>query len=733
MASSTLYQPGDRIGGIYFVHKVLGGGMGEVYICHHSQYHTPYAIKTFRNDFLTNPKFREVFDREISVWVAMEKHANIVRCIFVETFNSRPFMFLELVAGDGEYGADLRGWLRRGRLAPQLAMDFAADLCRGLIHAGRKQPGLVHRDLKPENVLVTRERVAKITDFGLAKIVSDAALHVDGAGPDERQSLFGKGGVVGTAPYMAPEQWRAESDLDARTDIYAIGCILYELLTGRWPFQARGLEEFRDRHMNAAVPRLAGLAGGLEADLDRLLAGCLAKRREERFGSVGELLEEVSAVYLKHYGSRPREVQPGDELSPADYHHRGNSLFYLRRYEEALDSFSESIRLDGSGWGAYTDRGRTYQILRRYQEALADHNRAIELDPEAALAYSNRGSIYHLLGRYDEALADMARAIELNPEYSGTYANRANTYIKLGRLEEALASVNEALHLDPAFAFAYYTRGLLHTGESRFAEAEADFNRAIQLNPGFADAYLYRSYVRASLSRDEEAIADLGATIGLDPSLSTAYAERGSLHFKLKRFREALADLDTAIRLTPEELPAYAMRGRARTELGLFDAALADFDHVVENDPDPSGVLVDRGKLYARMGRIDDALSDYDKAIEQNPGVGMAYYNRGNTFYRLGRLDEALADLDHALELMPEYAQAHVTRGACYVALGRAGEAVAEFERAIELNPNLVEPYYNLGAVHANGGNLPAALSYFRRAAERGHPYAAQAAAALNG
>ena len=145
--------------------------------CLDLQQNLPFALKTFQARYLANPEARTYFEREATTWVELEKHPNVVRCFYMDTVDNTPFLFLEWVANEEGRGTDLRDWLcRRGPLEPRRALEFTLDVCLALVHAQQKKPGFVHCDIKPENVLVAQGQLAKLTDFGLAKLVREAGL-----------------------------------------------------------------------------------------------------------------------------------------------------------------------------------------------------------------------------------------------------------------------------------------------------------------------------------------------------------------------------------------------------------------------------------------------------------------------------------------------------------------------------------------------------------------------------
>jgi serine/threonine protein kinase len=386
----------------------------------------------------------------VGIWVALEKHPNIVRCFYLDTVDNLLFMFLEWVAETQGRGTSLRDWLGRGPLTPHQALDFAIDICHGLIHAGRKQPGLVHRDLKPENVLIAQGPLAKITDFGLATIAQEAELVMPDMASSACQHLTAFGG---TPPYMAPEQWRGEP-LDVRTDIYGIGCLLYEMLTRRMPYGLATLEELRRRHLEHPIPALPE-DGPLFDSLNAVLSRCLAKEKEKRYLGVEALLEDLSTIYQRQYGLPPKVVAESGEFTAQDFTNRGITYGALGRYEEELADYTRAITLDPNDAMAFTNRGITYRALGRYEEALANHTRAIALDPNDAVAFTNRGATYHAMDRHEEALADFNHAIEIDPNQANAYVGMGVSFFELGELKKALLFFEGAAQLGQPLGAKY--------------------------------------------------------------------------------------------------------------------------------------------------------------------------------------------------------------------------------------------------------------------------------------
>jgi eukaryotic-like serine/threonine-protein kinase len=384
------YSKGQRIANRFLVYQALIGGMGEVYLCLDERDFVPCALKTFQG---STPNLVNIFKQEVASWIALEAHPNIVRCFGMENYDNIPFMALEWVASEESKRTDLRSCLRYGPLDLPLELRFTIDIMRGLIHTSEKSPGIVHRDLKPDDVLVNESRQAKITDFGLAMVAQITGLAIGTRDETDIGQRRHVGGIVGTPAYMPPEPWRGEADIDFRADVYAVGCVLYELLTGKWLYDAHTMSELRVQHLEAPLP---SLRHDLPTELKSILEGRLAKRRDERFAQLDELLTELIKLYEAH-SSEPLPEVRAEAFTAVDYTNRGSTFGNLGQHERAISDFDEAIHRNPTLAPAYTNRGNSYAALGQHERAIADYDEAIRLNPTDALAWLNKGIILRLM------------------------------------------------------------------------------------------------------------------------------------------------------------------------------------------------------------------------------------------------------------------------------------------------------------------------------------------------
>ena len=301
----------------------------------------------------------------------------------------------------------------------------------------------------------------------------------------------------------------------------------------------------------------------------------------------------IPSNYLKRLFEQPESEKPvpteQPPLSAETYNKRGQMMYSIELYYEAIVEYNKAIRSNPDFALAYSNRGAAKNELGRHEEAIVDCDQAIRLDPQLYLAYNNRGFAKAKLGRHEEAIVDYDQAIRLNPLYATGYVNRGAAKNELGRREETIVDMSR-----------------------RYEEAIVDYDQAIRLDPRLALAYSHRGYAKHILGRDEEAIVDYDQAIRLDPSYALAYNDRGASKAQLRRPEEALADFDQAIRLDPRLAPAYDNRGSVMVVFGRYEEALADFDQAIRLDPSDALSYANRGVLKHMIG--DNSGARYDLA-----------------------------------------------------------------------------------------------------------------------
>lgn len=584
----------------------------------------------------------------------------------MKILDNQSFMILEWIVGEERKGVDLRSWMRYSPLKLRQAFEITMDILYGLIHAQEKQPGIVHRDLKPENILIAQGGVAKITDFGLAGIAESASSSFYEFEVEGQHNLVRKRDVAGTPEYMAPEQWRGEY-FDERTNIYAIGCIFYEMITGKCPFQGTfvpntpqlfefWLNEMQTQHETQDPPALPQY---LPITLRDLLRRCLAKEITERPASLSNLLNSLNLLYHQHFDKVP-PARP----SPGEF--------------KAFD---------------YNNRALTFYTLQQTEAALEDLTRAIKLDPTYALAFHNRGIVFSNLQSTQAAIEDFTKALEINPSYAPAYYNRGVNRSKKHETAQALDDFTRSIELDPNFAPAYYNRGLLYWTLNQHEQSITDYSYAIQIDPNYSRAYLQRAITYTELSQYEPALSDYSRAMELDPHNAFVYFSQGVIHTILKQYKLALNSFTQAIDLDPNYGTAYFNRCLVYQELKQLELAVIDFNQARMlgfNQDDERGrklaeSFLDRGKYYVDSQQYELALNDFSQAIFLNPQYAKAFYNRGTTYAILEQYAAALPDFGQAIRFNPQFTEAYFNYGAILVNTGQPHESLPYFEKADQL------------------------------------------------
>ncbi|MHC4470734.1 MAG: serine/threonine-protein kinase, partial [Planctomycetota bacterium] len=276
---------GDRLDGRYEVLEVHSGGMGVVFVVHDLESGEKYAAKTTKEDLRDDDRVRSRFEREVRTWIRLGHHENLVEALFVKDLDGAPFLFLEYVDGP-----TLAALLKAdGPLLLAQAVDIALMCALGLTHAqeqavGLGAEGLVHRDVKPENVFLTRTRQAKVSDLGIAKVLSaDLDATAEGVG-------------MGTPFYVSPEQLKSAREVDGRADVYSFAAVLYEMLTGELPLRAESLESQIYQILRVRPEPPSTVSSRVPSALDELLLRCLEKDPERRPAGFRPVADALAAL-----------------------------------------------------------------------------------------------------------------------------------------------------------------------------------------------------------------------------------------------------------------------------------------------------------------------------------------------------------------------------------------------------------------------------------------------------
>ena len=516
---------GDCIEGRWEVHQALKGGMGVVYIVYDREHRTPYAAKSFRDDKVENSDRINGFIEEALTWINLDVHENVARAEFVQTILGRPFLFLEYVSG-----GDLSRWIGTPRLTEDLpqVLRFAIQFCDGMSHAAAK--GIeVHRDIKPRNCLITEDLTLKVTDFGLAKVIRDrkaagrkkdrAAKKQDELTASDTQTGTG----AGTCTHMAPEQFEDANQVDVRADVYSFGVLLFQMLTGKLPFDGDTYEELKQQHQTQAPPALPSSFPRL---LIETVNSCLRKDPLDRFSDFIALRRQLAKIYGRVTGTQAPQPIVGAKLDAVEWSNKGASLNHLQRHTDALNCYEQALGLDPQLKEAWNNKGLVLRDLGRYTDALACYEQALKIDQDFALAWNNRGSTLEMVAGHAEALGCYEHALGLNPRFKEAWNNRARVLRALGRFSEALACYDQAIAIDSQNAEIWSHKGSSLGGLGRHSEALACYEQALILEPGNPEVWSQKGRSLQALGRHSEALVSFSQAFTLNPNVVTGRFRR---------------------------------------------------------------------------------------------------------------------------------------------------------------------------------------------------------------
>ncbi len=732
--AAVVPQPDYILNRYRVLERIGAGAMGVVYRAHDERLKRDVAVKVLAEGLLADTSGRQRFRHEAFA-LSRLNHPNIEIVYDFDTQEGVDYLIIELIPGTA-----LNEMLRQGPLPEPQVVGFGIQLANGLTAAHKN--GVIHRDLKPGNLRVTPDGHLKILDFGLAKLAQPPAAHSESATEEQTR------GAAGTLPYMAPEQLRDEP-LDGRTDIYAAGVVLYELATGRRPFDGNQALLI-DAILNQQPQPPRNLNPRISLALEAVILAAMAKDRAQRFPTAEQLRLALERLDQSDVKTETRLRLPVTRIS-----RRMKSVFaafavivlavsgWVWRHRPAYIPEQKYIAVlpfrstSGTGEDQAFSRGLTETIGTKLTRLTAAHPLQVAAPAEverlhvATLDDARKelgvnmvidGSLQRDGGRMrvNVSLVDadsrkLLRAETVTAAGADLFALEdevVQTAVSMLELE-LRANEKQALSEHGTLnkqAFDLYTKGRGYLQESDLPEsvdtAIASLKQAVSLDEGYAAAYAalgeaYWNKYQDSKDRGliEQARQACQRSLRLEPRLADGHVCLGKLEDGAGHYEVAASEFQLALNADATNDGGYRGLASAYEKLGRIENAEETYKKAIRARPNYFNGYSWLGSLYFRRARYAEALQQFIKARELAPSNANVWSNIGAVYLEMGQPEDAIRALQRSNELRPSF-EGYSNLGQTYFTLRRFGEAIAAFEQAVALNPNQVQAFGNLARAY---------------------------------
>ncbi len=747
-------EPGSRLGSYEILGPLGSGGMGEVWRARDTRLQREVALKILPEAFSSDAERLSRFTREAHVLASLN-HPGIGTIYSFEEIDGTHFLGLELVPGE-----TLKQRVSRGPIPVSEALQIARQIAEALDAAHGK--GILHRDLKPANVIVTPDGRVKLLDFGLAKTftaehpASDISESPTAAADGTRQGV-----ILGTASYMSPEQARGRT-LDARSDLWSFGCLLYEMLAGRKAFDGETLSDILVAILDRE-PDWDALPAATPQPVRDLLHGLLEKSVEQRWRNVRDVKAALDGAFASHSTMQTHARAPADRRPLRWVAALGTVLalllvaFLLRTRagdgalpKEKYLAVMPFKDLSGRPDGQLVVDGLTESFRARLTKlrvpglmVMAGAGSAAGDDP--ARFAQDRGANLVLTGAFRRQenqirltysmLAAGSPGILAADEIAGSAADQFGLEDRL--VESVVASLR--VHLEGAGAGAaapqrpaesepyYKALGLLRrSDDSRSLLAAIDLLKGISggERSALVQAALGRAWIeRYRATKDpaaaEAARAAVQRAIALDDGSPEAHLASGQLLTMMGKPGEAVVEIRRAIERQAPSADALLALGDALLDAGNAVEAEATYRKASEAHPAYWAPYNRLGALHYGRGDYARAITAYEEAARLNPSSARPLSNVCGAYLQTGRLDDAVRAAQKSLDLQPS-ASAFSNLGTAHYYAGRFAEAAAAFQKAAAVAPKRSTPWVNLGdALRWSDGGATRAREAYAEALRR--------------
>ncbi len=765
-ASEAGLPPGHSVGPYKVVRPLGAGGMGDVYLAHDTRLNRHVALKVLSARLTTDEERVRRFRREALAASALN-HPNILTIYEIGESRGRDFIATEYVEG-----VTLRRRMRGRWLSLAASLDFALQVAGAL--AAAHGAGIVHRDIKPENVMVRPDGLVKVLDFGIAKYAEPARRR----GSKESWIKTATGVVIGTTAYMSPEQARGQA-VDARTDVWSLGVILYEMVARQLPFPGKTPTDRVAAILEREPEPLGRLRRGVPAELDRIVGRALAKNRDERYAQTADFAADLRKLRATLGEERPfRFALPAPAGALLLSRKRSAvawaalllviaaaiaaPIYYLRpgAGATAIDSLAvlPFVNAGGSANTEYLPDGITDSLINSLSQlpnlkvmsrSSVFRYKGQELDARAV--GTTLGVRAVLTGRVVQRGDDLFVSLELvdardsSHLWGGQYSRKMADLVALQseitqdvsrNLRARLSGADEQRlaknYTENSEAYQLYLKGRYFWNKKTPGGHQKGieyFNQAIEKDPTYALAFVGLADAYLSLPNDSDAPpretypkAKAAATraLAVDGGLAEAHASLAWVKFKYEwDFPGAEEGLKRAISLNPNYHPeVYQRYARYLSSMGRHEEAIAEAKRARELDPLSLSLNNNVGQALLWARQYEGAIEEARKALEIDPNFWVAHLFLGKAYEQKGMYPEAVTALQKAKELSGGSSEATSMIGYVYAVSGRRDEALRVLNELRELSKQRYVSPSHIAMVYAGLGDKEQVYLWLEKAYE---------------